>query len=64
MGPYCRFCNNRCFVLCPDHANQKIKEAYTDSKGGIKLMATCKEGQAFEKTKTGWCFSDTKKQSK
>lgn len=42
MGPYCAFCDSRCFVrrLCPGR--------------GDTLMATCKRGMNFDLTSTGY----------
>jgi hypothetical protein len=61
MGPYCKFCNNRCFIH-PDKVGEwptEIVEAYTLPKSGLIMMAaTCKGGQAFEKAKLGFCYAD------
>ena len=54
MGPYCTFCNQRCFTSFPEEAPDFILNAY----GTCSLMATCKEGQEFEKKKLGWCYDD------
>lgn len=41
MGPYCMFCDNRCFVerVLPD--------------GGRLLLATCARGMKHDRDKTG-----------
>ena len=44
MGPYCKFCDNRCFVHDPKNAGN--------------LLATCKRGQKYEKSKIGYCWDD------
>jgi hypothetical protein len=54
MGPYCNFCNNRCFVYMPEGTPEHIVRAY----GTSTLVATCLGGQRFEKEKTGYCYSD------
>ena len=54
MGPYCRFCNQRCFVHFPNATPQNILDAY----GTSNIIATCSQGQAFEKKKVGFCYDD------
>jgi hypothetical protein len=54
MGPYCKFCDNRCFVYLPEETPEHIVRAY----GTATLVATCLGGQRFEKEKTGYCYSD------
>ncbi len=54
MGPYCKFCNNRCFVHFPENTPQEILDAYKH----IDIIATCPGGQKFEKEKTGFCYND------
>jgi hypothetical protein len=50
MGPYCDFCDHRCFVLrrLPDDANGKIAGV------GEILMATCQRGMAHDREQTGY----------
>jgi hypothetical protein len=55
MGPYCDFCQLRCFVPFPDNTPLNIllvHGLYTS------LIATCPEGQKFEKEKVGFCYDD------
>lgn len=54
MGPYCKFCNSRCFVHMPMEAPPDAVKAY----GSSTILATCPAGQAFEKEKVGWCYGD------
>jgi hypothetical protein len=54
MGPYCRFCGRRCFVHMPMETPTEAVKAYGDAR----ILATCMTGQAFEKTKVGWCLDD------
>lgn len=57
MGPYCKFCGNRCFVHIPPECPDEIKKAY----GNSTIVATCHEGQQFEKEKVGYCYSDIRR---
>jgi hypothetical protein len=52
MGPYCKFCNSRCFVHMPDEAPPEAIKAY----GTCGIIATCGKGQAFELGKVGWNY--------
>lgn len=51
MGPYCQFCDHRCFVerIIPNPAPGTIAEA----TGGHLLMATCATGMAHDRRATG-----------
>jgi hypothetical protein len=55
MGPYCKFCGRRCFVPFPKDAPPEILAAY---RPGVSIVATCAEGQQFEKEATGYCLAD------
>ena len=54
MGPYCKFCDQRCFVPFPDSTPEHILKAY----GTSSIIATCPQGQVFEKAKVGYCYAD------
>ena len=54
MGPYCKFCDNRCFVYLPMATPPHILKAY----GTNTIIATCRGGQKFEKEKIGYCYND------
>ena len=54
MGPYCEFCGARCYVYIPTGAPQAAIDAY----GTVTMVASCAEGQEFEKQKIGWCWND------
>lgn len=54
MGPYCKFCNRRCFVPLPLGTPPEIVKAY----GSSTIIATCPAGQAFEKERVGYCHDD------
>ncbi len=65
MGPYCNFCNNRCFVPFPDNTPDYVLRAYGKVKGvPIDIIATCPGGQAHEKKQTGYCYDDIIKLAK
>lgn len=50
MGPYCKFCDSRCFVHMPMETPPEAVKAY----GTATILATCQAGQAFELEKVGW----------
>lgn len=54
MGPYCKFCGQRCFTPFPDWTPDHILAAY----GKNTIVATCAGGQGFEKARIGYCFDD------
>ena len=60
MGPYCNYCERRCFVYFPQRAPEEARAAYQASGRGFDIIATCREGQKFEKLLTGWCYDDIK----
>lgn len=49
MGPYCRFCDRRCFVerRLPDDARGRFA-------GKPIIMATCPAGMEFDRAQTGY----------
>lgn len=57
MGPYCKFCDNRCFVHFPDNTPEEVLKAYGPN---VQIIATCERGQAFEKESRGYCYDDIK----
>jgi hypothetical protein len=54
MGPYCKFCDRRCFTHMPTTTPTHIVKAY----GTARILATCPGCQAFEKEKVGYCYHD------
>ena len=54
MGPYCRYCNHRCFTHITNEWPEHIVRAY----GPYEIVATCPKGQAFEKETIGFSYSD------
>lgn len=53
MGPYCKFCDSRCFVDIPAGAPLSVRRAY----GTAGQMATCRSGQIFELQRVRFCYS-------
>jgi hypothetical protein len=53
MGPYCKFCGQRCFVHFPTETPDMAIASY---RPGVTIIATCPAGQAFERQETGWCY--------
>jgi hypothetical protein len=66
MGPYCIFCERRCFVYLPweeltEEMHNLYKDYYTQVGGfSIDIIATCPGGQAQEKERIGVCYDDIK----
>ena len=60
MGPYCGYCNNRCFVYLPILVSLPLamREAYRAHP--VDIIATCAGGQAFEKKSIGYSYDDIK----
>jgi hypothetical protein len=54
MGPYCQFCDTRCFVPLTNETPAFVLILY----GNYGLMATCQAGKAFERQKLGVCYDD------
>ena len=57
MGPYCKFCGQRCFTYFPAGTPDHMLKAYSPN---VTIIATCPAGQAFEKEKIGYCYDDIK----
>lgn len=63
MGPYCNYCQCRCFVPFPEGTPQHVADAYNEKSGkgvNITIIATCPQGQAVEKSRIGYCYDDIK----
>lgn len=60
MGPYCNYCNQRCFVYLPILVSMPLamREAYKAHP--VDIIATCSGGQAFEKERIGYSYDDIK----
>ena len=58
MGPYCNFCGRRCFCHFPNETPKHILDAY----GTASIIATCRAGQEFERSKIGYCYDDIMEQ--
>lgn len=48
MGPYCRYCQHRCFVL------RVMPEDATFMPGKQVLLATCSKGMEYDLTTSGY----------
>ena len=55
MGPYCKFCDNRCFTFFPDATPKYILNKYRE---GVTIIATCRGGQDFERERTGYDYDE------
>lgn len=60
MGPYCNYCNQRCFVRLPILVSLPLamRKAYREHH--IDIIATCHGGQVFEKARIGYCYGNIK----
>ena len=56
MGPYCNFCQRRCFVMIRDDDPIGLRQAYL--RRGINLLATCQRGIEHDKQQVGWSLED------
>lgn len=54
MGPYCKFCDRRCFVYVTGAWPEHVRLAY----GRNTIAATCLAGQKFERGRLGYCYAD------
>ncbi len=58
MGPYCNFCNQRCFCVLPEFTPRWIRDQYPQHI----IVATCYRGQQAEKKQFGYCYQDIVKE--
>ena len=54
MGPYCKFCDQRCFTHMPLDTPPHVVAAYRT----VTILATCPAGQRFERERVGYCLDD------
>lgn len=54
MGPYCKFCGDRCFIPLPFKTPDYMASAY----GNNTILATCSQGMQFEKKEIGFNYND------
>jgi hypothetical protein len=61
MGPYCNYCDQRCFVYLPALGSMppEMRKAYRNHRH-IDIIATCPGGQALEKKEIGYSYDDIK----
>lgn len=57
MGPYCNFCNQRCFTHLPLGTPMNIVSAYK----GATIIATCPGGQKYERGRVGYSYDQIRK---
>lgn len=61
MGPYCRFCDSRCFYH-PIHVVERLPRDLAnrliDRVGEVPMLASCPAGRAFDKQATGVSADD------
>lgn len=59
MGPYCKFCNSRCFVPA-DMEDRKVPDTFAEKyrQRGYPILATCKAGKEFDKSVLGFNYDD------
>lgn len=61
MGPYCKFCGQRCFTRMPAETPDNAVAEYKAACGGnLPIIATCRAGQDLEKAQTGYSYDDIK----
>jgi len=63
MGPYCKYCDTRCFTPIPSVVFERMKKLNEEgaSLGRIPdIMATCARGQQHDKEACGFCYDDRK----
>ena len=53
MGPYCQYCQKRCFTYFPEGTPAEAIKAY---RPGVTITATCTRGQQAKMERTGWCY--------
>ena len=58
MGPYCKYCDNRCFVHLPQATPQKYLDIYEAAGFTSIIIATCPAGQRAEKNNLGVCYDE------
>ena len=60
MGPYCKFCDTRCFAYLPsntpDHFTKIMRKKLPFII--ITVLATCEEGQSHDKSVFGFSYDD------
>ena len=54
MGPYCIYCDRRCFSCIPENAPAEALQACT--KHHADILATCPQGQEHDLEVIGWNY--------
>lgn len=58
MGPYCKFCDNRCFSYIPMETPEHILQAFKEKAPGVTILANCPKGQDHDKSVIGYNMND------
>jgi len=58
MGPYCKYCDQRCFARLPQDTPKKYLDIYKAHGFTSIIIATCAAGQRAEKKSLGVCYDD------
>lgn len=58
MGPYCKFCDNRCFTPLGIIGGRIAPKWVFELYGDVSIIATCPKGQALEREQVGICHSE------
>jgi hypothetical protein len=60
MGPYCKFCDNRCFVPVR-LTDEQLAMALERQNFVVSILATCAKGREFDKEMLGFNIDDVKR---
>jgi hypothetical protein len=59
MGPYCKFCDSRCFIPADLDDREVPKEFQTKFvERGCPILATCAAGKVLDKSVLGFSADD------
>ena len=59
MGPYCNYCQQRCFQHVPADTPEDMLAVYQARfNGDVPIIATCPAGQEFERQRIGFSLDD------
>ncbi len=64
MGPYCKFCNQRCFVHTPKLTPEVKVRALASKFGRVPdILATCSGGKKYDREVVGFDIDEVKRSS-
>lgn len=58
IGPYCIFCDRRCFVRIPVDTPDSMRAILREVAPGVSILATCRRGEAFERDRFGFGITE------